>query len=118
MSKKKILTGELIPKSEQLGYDGEAPSKKNGWGNLKPRIKGDPNSGGRKPGSLNKMTREVKDVIDRCFYAIGGEEAFAKWARRNPDEYYKIYAKLLPIRLQADVSKEINVYITRDDANL
>lgn len=115
---KKVLIGELVPKSEHLGFDGEAPNKRNGWGNLKPRIKGNPNSGGRQPGTPNKVTREVKDVINRCFYAIGGEAAFAKWAKNNPDEYYKIYAKLLPIHLQAGVTKDINVYITRDDANL
>lgn len=108
METKKVV-GELLPKSK--------PHDKR-WDNLIPRTKGDGKSNGRQKGSLNKVTREVKDVIQRCFDSIGGEVAFARWARRNPDEFYKIYAKLLPIKLQATESKEINVYITRDDASL
>lgn len=108
----KALTGELMPKSEQ-------PKKQNkGWANLKPRRAGDPTSGGRQKGSQNKVTREVKDVIARCFDAIGGEAQFAKWASRNQDEFYKIYAKLLPIKLQADMTKSINIYVTREDTKL
>jgi hypothetical protein len=34
---------------------------------------------------------------------IGGNEAFAKWAKLNPTEFYKLFAKLLPRDIHASM---------------
>jgi hypothetical protein len=52
--------------------------------------------GGRKAGTPNKVTANVKAALLHAYAAIGGDDHFAKWARKNPTEFYKLYAKLLP----------------------
>ena len=59
-----------------------------------------PNRGrGRPPGSVNKFTKTAKDNFQECFKQLGGVPAFVKWARRNPDEFYKLYARLIPVEV-------------------
>lgn len=74
---------------------------------------------GRKKGSKNIHTYEAKEMIAQCFNKIGGLEAFAAWARINKTEFYRHYAKLVPVKL-AGVGKDglIEILISRDDANL
>jgi len=69
-------------------------------------------------GSQQAMTIEVKEVIARCFYDIGGREKFAEWARNNRTDFYKLYSKLLPIQLQSKETKELIITITPDEAEL
>ena len=56
--------------------------------------------GGRKKGTPNKLTTEVKDALSKCFKSIGGHKAFSEWARGNPTEFYKLWSKLLPKELE------------------
>lgn len=64
---------------------------------------------GRKKGSLNKTTAAVKDAF-RAVYAdlqadTGREHGhFGDWAKENPTEFYKLYAKLLPVEFKGDVN--------------
>lgn len=77
------------------------------------------NRGGRPPGAVNKTTREVKEVIAQTFERIGGIDAFARWARGNRDEFYKLYSKLLPVQLQGSASNgAINILLTKEEADL
>lgn len=74
---------------------------------------------GRKKGVPNKMTREVKEVIAKVFEDIGGIESFAAWARWEPTEFYKMYAKLLPIQLQgAGVDGAFQIVISKEESKL
>lgn len=52
--------------------------------------------GGRKKGTPNKFSRDIKQSILKAYDAIGGDDAFAEWARDNKTEFYKIHAKLIP----------------------
>lgn len=56
--------------------------------------------GGRKKGTPNKVTRDVKAAIERCFEDIGGDAKFAEWAQENPTEFYKLWGKLLPSKIE------------------
>lgn len=58
--------------------------------------KGQGKIGGRQKGTPNKLTVEVKLALEEAFTKIGGVEAFAKWARRNPDEFYRLWIRMLP----------------------
>lgn len=53
-------------------------------------------TGGRKKGSLNKTTLEVKAALEEAFDKRGGVEALIAWSMESPDEFYKLWAKLLP----------------------
>lgn len=50
---------------------------------------------GRPKGSKNKTTKKVQELLQNCFNEIGGEKAFAAWARLNRDLFYKIWARML-----------------------
>ena len=74
---------------------------------------------GRKKGVPNKITKEVKEVIAQVFEDIGGIAAFGTWARAEKTEFYKMYAKLLPIQLQgAGVDGAFQIIISKEEANL
>lgn len=51
----------------------------------------------RTPGAKNKIPQAAKENIQAVFVRLGGTAAMAKWAEKNPTEFYKIYARLLPI---------------------
>ena len=59
---------------------------------------------GRPKGLRNKTTRQVKQALLDGFDGLGGMDAFVEWAREHPTEFYKLYAKLLPLEVRADVS--------------
>ena len=44
--------------------------------------------GGRKPGSVNKVSREAGQLILQVFHALGGVERMTKWAEANLDVFY------------------------------
>lgn len=57
-------------------------------------------TGGRKKGTPNKTTAIIKEAVSKCFTAIGGHAAFAKWAREHPTEYYtKVMPRLIPVEV-------------------
>lgn len=56
-----------------------------------------PPGSGRKPGQANAITLTVKEQIEKCYQAIGGDKAFSDWARANPEPFYvHIYPKIIP----------------------
>ena len=60
---------------------------------------GNPNLGpgpGRPKGVPNKTTTAVKAALEEAFEKMGGVAALSRWAKKNPDEFYKLWAKLLP----------------------
>lgn len=55
---------------------------------------------GRKAGVPNKQTTIVKEAILKAYEVIGGDIAFAAWARENPTIYYQhLWAKVMPIQV-------------------
>lgn len=51
---------------------------------------------GRKPGVPNKISSTVKQNVINVFDKIGGEDHMVEWAIENPNQFYNIYAKLMP----------------------
>jgi hypothetical protein len=63
-----------------------------------------PNAGkGRRKGVPNKFTVGAKAIVELCFDDIGGREAFAAWARKHRTEFYKVFARLIPVDVRAQV---------------
>lgn len=68
----------------------------------KPFKKGE---GGRPKGAVNKVTRTVKDALHAAFYELQDdpEVKLVEWGKKNPTEFYKLAAKLIPTEITATV---------------
>lgn len=60
-------------------------------------------------GIPNKLTCEIKELIETCYHQIGGIRRFAEWADGNPTEFYKLWAKLLPKDIIIDAPKGVTI---------
>lgn len=64
-----------------------------------------PNAGkGRPKGVPNKTTVAVKEALHAVFQDIGGVERMATWAREEPGEFYKLYAKMIPAEVKTELT--------------
>jgi len=69
-------------------------------------------TGGRQIGTPNNVTAIFKDAVRTVYTDIGGNTAFAAWAKENPTEFYRIAARLIPTEM-ASQGTSINVIINR-----
>lgn len=49
------------------------------------------------------MSGQVKENLVAVFNRLGGTAAMADWAAENLTEFYKLYAKMLPRQLDAEI---------------
>ncbi len=63
---------------------------------------------GKPPGTLNKLTRTVKETVLAVFNELQEDPKvnLAAWAKEEPTEFYKIAAKLIPQDIKAKVETE------------
>lgn len=64
------------------------------------KAKGSPKTGGRQKGTPNKITMSVKDNVIATFERLGGIDGLVAWGEENRTEFYRLYAKLLPVETQ------------------
>ena len=57
-------------------------------------------TGGRQKGGLNKNTLSIRQVYEDTFENLGGVEAMTEWAKENLTEFYKLHAKLIPVKTE------------------
>lgn len=62
-------------------------------------------------GIPNKTTATAKEAFQLAFEGLGGHKALQDWAAENRTEYYKIYGRLIPTDVNANVTGNINVHI-------
>lgn len=65
--------------------------------------------GGRLKGTPNKVSATAKENIVAVFTRLGGTAAMAKWAKDHPTDFYRVYARLLPVELEASVNASVTV---------
>ena len=53
-------------------------------------------TGGRKAGTPNKNTAQVKQALQAVYTKKGGDTALLTWARENETEFYKLWGRMLP----------------------
>lgn len=58
--------------------------------------KGPRHGGGSRKGCPNKLTKSAKEAFQFAFEKIGGAEYLAIWAKENPTEFMKLFARLIP----------------------
>lgn len=75
-----------------------------------------PKYGGRKKGSINKSTRQVKEAIEAAFEELGGIDSLVEWGRNKPDLFYgQVWPKLLPLQVNGNLN--INQIIVEIDGH-
>lgn len=55
------------------------------------------NPKGRKKGEPNKLTKSAREAFQMAFEQSGGFAELTTWAKANQTEFYKLYARLIPI---------------------
>ena len=69
------------------------------------------NPSGRRRGSRNKITRDLKAVYMTVFEKMGGVQGLLDWARKNPDVFYSQISKMLPKDLEIKTEHELQINI-------
>lgn len=62
-----------------------------------PRPKGTPKTGGRKAGTPNKSTKNAREAFQLAYEGLGGVQKLTEWAKENQTEFFKLYARLIPV---------------------
>ena len=65
---------------------------------------------GRPKGVPNRMTATAKEAFQIAFEDLGGADAMVLWAASDPDNlktFYTLYARLIPVDIQAKVNDVI-----------
>lgn len=77
-----------------------------------------PNAGkGRPKGVPNRTTVAAKEAMDLAFQGTGGWEALRDWANKNKTEFYRLWAKRIPVAVEGPgETGEIIIRIVRDTA--
>lgn len=68
---------------------------------------------GRKRGTPNKITTAFKDAVRTVYEEIGGNTAFAAWAKENPTDFYKIASRLIPTEIASRENSGITIIVNR-----
>lgn len=55
------------------------------------------NPKGRPKGAVNKTTKSAREAFQFAFEGLGGYAKLQEWATANPTEFYKLYARLIPV---------------------
>lgn len=53
--------------------------------------------GGSRKGIPNKVSASAKENVIAVFTRLGGTATMARWANRNKSEFYRLYARLIPL---------------------
>ena len=80
-----------------------------------------PNAGkGRPKGSLNKTTRDVKEMILAALAGAGGAEYLQRQAVENPSAFLTLIGKVLPMQITGKdggaVATRIEIVAVRGDS--
>jgi hypothetical protein len=105
--KNRVLEGELLPP--------ELPAVPSPWVGGRPR-KGEPRRGGRKKGTGNKVTEDVKKMVLMALDKSGGVNYLVRQAHTNPRAFLALLARIIPLQVKMD--GDLNQTYTLDPAKL
>lgn len=77
-------------------------------------------TGGRAKGTPNKVTATALENVLAVFNRLDGTAGMAKWAKKHPTEFYKLYGKRIPAAIEVDATVDASVTVevvrfTEDD---
>ena len=66
---------------------------------------------GRPPGSPNKPKQSIYEIYSEVFELMGGISRFKEWAEKNPNQFYNLHSKLVPleVKLGGSASSEFHL---------
>jgi len=70
------------------------------------KAKGSEKTGGRKKGSVNKITADIKEMLNAALDEVGGQEYFTKQAKENPKAFMTLIGKMIPTAVNANIKTE------------
>ena len=79
------------------------------------------NLNGRPQGTVNKTTREFKELVSTVMNELQDDPRanLKSWAKENPTEFYKIASKLIPVENKTDLSVTDNqIIVIREDSKV
>ena len=72
---------------------------------------GNKNSG-RTKGAKNKLGAQVKETFAKAFHELqknaDSKHNLVNWAKANPDKFYPIAAKFIPLEVMGEMEHRIN----------
>ena len=80
-----------------------------------PRLKGTPKTGGRKAGTPNKLTADIKAMIIGALNAKGGQEWLEHQADENPTAFMTLVGKILPLQVTGEADGPVVIKIIKYD---
>ena len=70
---------------------------------------------GRRPGSKNQVTLQVKEAILRALDEVGGHKYLVKVAEENPAVFCTLLGKILPMQVNLSNGKEFKLTVNLPD---
>lgn len=77
------------------------------------RQKGTPKTGGRQTGTLNKITRDLREMILGALEALGGQKYLQEQAEKNPTAFLALLGKVLPTTIAGDSGAPLTIKIIK-----
>ncbi len=71
-------------------------------------------SGGRKAGTPNRLTSQVKEAIIAAFHAVGGAAYLERVAHTDHKTFCALVGKIVPGELKIDPESQLNLVVLRD----
>ena len=65
---------------------------------------------GRKRGTPNKLTMQVKDAIQNAFAEVGGQKYLVKVAKEDVRTFCTLLGKVLPTQLEGDLGLTLKTH--------
>jgi len=75
------------------------------------RKPGTPKTGGRKKGTPNKMTGQLKEMILTALDSAGGVGYLVEQSEKNPTAFLTLVGKVLPMTVQGDPANPLHYTI-------
>ena len=73
-------------------------------------------TGGRKKGTPNKVTAEVKDMVRQALDKAGGVDYLVQQAGENPRAFLTLVGRLLPLDVKSTSTVDLTLKESRDAA--
>lgn len=67
--------------------------------------------GGRRPGSPNKLNRDIREMIFQALEEQGGWRYLYRQASENPVAFMSLVAKIMPTKIEGDAGSSITLHL-------